>query len=108
MSVETGKVCCNCRHNIRIEEDNYVYCHCELMNRANKESAKYVFDELLKCDLFRGRYDARNGKEDFMYGVCTVMENIAYMISEECHDRFDTEFMQNMQKSEDKANADSD
>ena len=67
--------------------------------RANKESARYVFDELLNCSLFRGVYDARNGKEDFMYGVCTVMENIAYMISEEAHDKFDTEFMANMSKS---------
>lgn len=33
MSVETGKVCCNCRHNIRIEEDNYVHCHCEIKDK---------------------------------------------------------------------------
>ena len=70
--------------------------------RANKESAQYVFDELLKCDIFRGKYDAKNGNEHFMYGVCTVMEYIANIISEECHDKFDAEFLKNMQESEDK------
>ena len=69
---------------------------------TKSEAAQIVFYELLQCDLFNGKYDAKNGDEHFMYGICTVMENIAYMISEECHDRFDTEFMRNMQISEDK------
>lgn len=31
MSVENGKVCCNCRHNIRIgEKKNYVTCRCDI------------------------------------------------------------------------------
>lgn len=31
MSVETGKVCCNCRHNIRTRgEDMYTICTCEI------------------------------------------------------------------------------
>ena len=32
MSVENGKVCCNCRHNIRIHNiDGFVkYCKCDI------------------------------------------------------------------------------
>lgn len=32
MSVENGKICCNCRHCIRErdEEDIYTRCHCEV------------------------------------------------------------------------------
>ena len=35
MSVETKKVCCNCRHNIRShdEEYNMIVCHCEVHNK---------------------------------------------------------------------------
>lgn len=32
MSVENGKVCCNCRHNIRIGEITSIECHCDLDN----------------------------------------------------------------------------
>ena len=30
MSETNGKVCCNCRHNIRTNEKGYVECHCEV------------------------------------------------------------------------------
>ena len=32
MSVENGRVCCNCRHNVRIQDEKYstIYCHCEI------------------------------------------------------------------------------
>ena len=30
MSKENGKVCCNCRHNIRTGEPGEVKCHCEV------------------------------------------------------------------------------
>lgn len=32
MSVENGKVCCNCRHNIRVqdEKDKMTHCYCEI------------------------------------------------------------------------------
>ena len=34
MSVENEKVCCNCRHNIRVEDDKYgVRCLCEVENK---------------------------------------------------------------------------
>ena len=32
MSVENGKVCCNCRHNIRTEDKfgGGTFCHCDI------------------------------------------------------------------------------
>ena len=35
MSVENGKVCCNCRHCIRSHDDKYdiVICRCEVYDR---------------------------------------------------------------------------
>ena len=32
MSEENGKVCCNCRHNIRTGEKINIECHCDLDN----------------------------------------------------------------------------
>jgi len=32
MSVENGKVCCNCRHNIRHYEDKGGACYCNIDN----------------------------------------------------------------------------
>lgn len=32
MSVETGKVCCNCRHNIRTQEKDHIRCNCDIDN----------------------------------------------------------------------------
>ena len=34
MSAENGKVCCNCRHNIRIDDEKYgVRCYCEIKEK---------------------------------------------------------------------------
>lgn len=31
MSAENGKVCCNCRHDIRMEDEKYgTVCYCEV------------------------------------------------------------------------------
>ena len=57
---------------------------------------KVVYDELMKVGLFRGNYDARNGGDQYMHGIWTVMENIAYHVSEECADNFVETFATNM------------
>ena len=61
-----------------------------------QDAWKVVYDELIKVSLFRGHYDARNGGEEYMHGICTVMENIAYRVSEECADNFIETFITNM------------
>ena len=70
------------------------------MNDEKKDAYLTVLNDLMECDMFVGRYDARNGKEDFMYGICTVMEVIADRAG---IDYFDNLFCENMQRSEDKA-----
>lgn len=32
MSQDNGKVCCNCRHNIRQSKENHIECHCDIDN----------------------------------------------------------------------------
>lgn len=69
----------------------------------NKQEAfKIVYEELKKCPLLMGKYDAKNGNEHFMYGVSTVMEVIAANISEEVQDEYLDTFNENMTKSEEK------
>lgn len=53
--------------------------------------------------MFRGHYDAKHGNNSFMYGICTVMEFIADKVSPEIYDKFSTEFVKNMNKSEERA-----
>lgn len=67
------------------------------------EAYQMVFDDLMKCGLFCGHYDARNGNEHFMYGVSCVMEAIAYRVSDITGDTFSDLFTKNLIKSENKA-----
>ena len=73
---------------------------------TNKEAYKIVFDDLTRedgCALFRGVYDAKNGKTSYMYGISHVMEYIAIQVSEQTRDNFEEMFLKNMIKSEEKA-----
>ncbi len=67
------------------------------------EAFKIVLDELKKCPLFCGQYDALHGKEDFMFGIETVMEAIAARISDKTEDVMEKEFCLNMALSEQRA-----
>jgi len=62
-----------------------------------------VFRDLQKNSMFNGIYDARNGDPHFMYGISTVMEQIAYKVGEKVGDEFALEFTDNMIFSEMKA-----
>lgn len=44
---------------------------------------KIVLEDMKKCDLLCGKYDAKNGNEHFMYGVALVMEWIATRAEDE-------------------------
>lgn len=59
--------------------------------------------EMMECPMFRGVYDAKHGKESFMYGVATVMEYLALKVSEEFYEEVSDIFVKNMVKSLDKA-----
>lgn len=69
---------------------------------AEKERAyKTVYNDLMRCGLFAGRYDAKNGNEHFMYGVLTVMDVIAKGAGQ--LDEYERLSMHNMLESEEKA-----
>lgn len=70
---------------------------------TEKEAFEFVLNELKKCDLFVGKYDAKNGNEHFMNGVACVMESIAYRAGEDIGDEFSDEFTRNLIASEDLA-----
>ena len=70
-----------------------------------KEVFQIVLNKLKECNLFCGEYDARNGNPNFMYGILTVMETIAIYAEDE---EFESMFLTNMIKSEEKYNVCSD
>lgn len=72
------------------------------MNKT--EAFKIVYDELKKVPMFTGKYDAINGNEDFMFGICTVMEYIAYEVNEPTYEEFSTMWVGNVLDSFAKAN----
>lgn len=73
------------------------------LTKHEKATLKNIFEELKKCNLFVGKYDAKHGNEYFMYGVNYVMDCLAYMIDEKYGREFSHEFFENMLTSEEKA-----
>lgn len=63
-----------------------------------------VLNELLDVPMFKGIYDAKRGNKDFMYGISTVMEHIAYTVNDNVGNDFNDIFLKNMITSEKIAN----
>lgn len=63
-------------------------------------SIEELFEKMQNVDLFIGKYDAKNGNENFMIGIGTVMEYIAHEISQETYEEFYDKFLKNMLDSE--------
>lgn len=59
---------------------------------------RMVFNDIMNSgvNLFQGIYDAKNGDVSFMYGIGTVMEYLAYKVSEADYDNFSELFTQNI------------
>lgn len=66
------------------------------LNDNERETLKKIIEEMRKCGLFAGKFDAKNGKVNFMYGIETVMEYLTLLVSEEYHDDFEEEFDENL------------
>ena len=66
---------------------------------SKQEAFKIVFEELSKCPLFVGTFDAKNGSSQYIHGVCTVMENIALNVSEETYNEYINLWTDNVIKS---------
>lgn len=74
----------------------------EEYEKVMKAAYHLVYDDIVTSGpkMFRGHYDAKNGNNSFMYGICTVMEYIADKANPEVYDEFSTLFVKNMNESE--------
>ena len=74
-------------------------------DKTLKAAYHLVYDDIVLKGpkLFKGCYDTKHGNNSFMYGICTVMEFIADKVSPEVYDKFSTDFVANMNKSEERA-----
>lgn len=73
-----------------------------VLNQEEKKVIEKVVDGMTECGLFCGKYDAKNGSAEFMHGISTVMEYLAYLVSDEYGAEFDETFLKNMIKSKKK------
>ena len=78
------------------------------MANSVQDAYRIVFNDMMNsgCGLLVGKYDAKNGNEKYMFGVDTVMEWIAYKVSEAQGDDFSELFTKNMVESQKKARGD--
>lgn len=78
------------------------------MANTVQDAYRIVFNDMMNsgCGLLVGHYDAKNGNEKYMFGVDTVMEWIAYKVSEAQGDDFSELFTKNMVESQKKARGD--
>ena len=75
---------------------------------SKKEAYEIVYNDLVSEDntsLFRGNYDALNGSVEFMHGISTVIENIAFHVGEDTQYKFNNMFTHNMSLSEKRADS---
>ena len=70
------------------------------LNINEKEMLKDIIEEIRKISMFNGIYDAKNGSVQFMYGILTIMECLAYRVSDEYGDNFSDTFIKNLIASE--------
>ena len=70
-----------------------------------REAYRIVLNDILNndCGMFIGEYDAKNGSAEFMNGIGTVMEYLAYLVSDEYGAKFEDIFLKNLIKSEERA-----
>lgn len=61
-----------------------------------------VLDEMKQIGVLNGRYDAKNGTHEFMYGIWFVMDYLTNQVSQEYHENFMSEFSKNYFESIDK------
>lgn len=71
-------------------------------DRALAKAYEMVLNDIVNsgCGLMVGKHDAKNGNDHFMYGISTVMEWIAYRVSDEVGNEFSNTFTKNMIMSE--------
>lgn len=62
--------------------------------KETRKAYQIVLENLKQTPLFCGKYDALNGNINFMYGIRTVMEIIAFNAGE--FENFESKFSENL------------
>lgn len=71
-------------------------------NKALTKAYEMVYNDIVNsgCGLMVGKYDAKNGDKAFMHGISTVMEWIAFRVSQDTYCDFNNMFIDNLIVSE--------
>jgi hypothetical protein len=73
------------------------------LNDNEKAVVKKVVETIMQNEgLFAGNYDAVNGSPEFMFGISSLLEYLAYAVDENFGIEIDDAFIKNMLKSEEK------
>ena len=71
------------------------------LNENEKQTMQNVIKTLMQNGgLFAGNYDAVNGNPEFMYGISSLLEYLAYAVDEDFGNKVEDEFVKNMLKNE--------
>lgn len=74
-----------------------------ILNTEEKKIVKKIIEDLMEQNgLFAGNYDTVNGNPEFMFGISSLLEYIAYSIDENFGNDVENTFVKNMIKSEKK------
>lgn len=71
-----------------------------LTTEEKKTLESIINRAMSEIGLFRGEYDHNNGNQHFMYGINTVIEYFAFLVSEEFGEEVSKKFIENMIKGE--------
>lgn len=69
------------------------------MDKKLQEAYRMVFNDLKEYSIFNGKFDAKHGNKNYMYGVCTIGEMIAYNAGDDCYEEYEKLFHTNFEKS---------
>lgn len=71
------------------------------LNKNEKQTIRKVIETIMQNEgLFAGNYDAINGNPEFMYGISSLLEYLAYSVDENFGNEIEDTFIKNMLKSE--------
>lgn len=59
-----------------------------------------ILDDLVNCETYVGKYDAKFGSQEFMYGIENVLETLFGLVDRELAYEFSKIFFENMIASE--------
>ena len=71
------------------------------LNENEKQTMRKIIRAIMQNGgLFAGNYDAVNGNPEFIYGISSLLEYLAYSVDENLGNEVEELFVKNMIKSE--------